>query len=100
MTRARRPILCLYCLSGEYRLDVLVAPLLYVPGAIRAALSASGVWLPLHLGPDPRAARRRIRSLLRAWGWPGADVRTACDWVGRDRAAFISWPWTAARGAP
>lgn len=100
MTRSRRPILCLYRQSGAYMVNVLIAPQLYVPGAIRAAVSASGVWLPLHLGPDPRAARRRLRSLLRSWSWPGADVRTACAWFGRTRAAFISWPWTATGGAP
>lgn len=99
MTRSRRPILCLYRQSGVYMVNVLISPKLYVPGAIRAAVSASGVWLPLHLGPDPRAARRQLRALLRSWGWPGADVRTACAWVGRARAAYPSWPWTAARGA-
>lgn len=95
MTRARRPILCLYRQRGAYMVNVLIPPKLYVPGAIRAAVSASGVWLPLRLGPDPRAARRRLRSLLRAWGWPGADVRTACAWFGRTGAAYPSWPWTS-----
>lgn len=99
MTRARRPILCLYRQRGEYMVNVLIPPKLYVP-YVRAAVSASGVWLPLYLGTDTRAARRRLRALLRAWGWPGADVRTACSWFGWSRAAFISWPWTAARGAP
>lgn len=103
MTRARRPTVHLYRRFGIYTLNVLLFTWqydLFVPfaAAVRAALWASGVTLPLPLGRDPRTARRRLRALLRSWGWPGADVRTACAWVGRDRPAFISWPWVAAQG--
>lgn len=94
MTRARRPILYLYRQRGAYMVNVLIPPKLYVP-YVRAAVSASGVWLPLRLGPDPRHARRRLRSVLRAWGGPGCAVRDACAWFGRTRAADPSWPWTS-----
>ncbi len=103
MTRIRRPIVHLYRHLGTYTLNIHLFTWQYdlvVPfaAAVRAALLASGVWLPLSLGRDARTARRRLRSVLRSWGWPGADVRTACAWVGRDRPAFISWPWVAAQG--
>ena len=103
MTRACRPIVHLYRQSGTYTLNLKLYTWQYdlaVPfaAAVRAALWASGVTPPLRLGRDPRIARRRLRSVLRSWGWPGADVRTACAWFGRDRPAFISWPWTPAQG--
>lgn len=103
MTLAPRPIVHLYRHLGTYTLTIHLFTWQYdlvVPfaAAVRAVLWASGVTLPLSLGRDARTARRRLRSVLRSWGWPGAYVRTACAVVGRDRPAFISWPWVAAQG--
>lgn len=56
------------------------------------ALRLGQVTLSGFLGRNPRIARRHLRAILRAWGWPGRDVRDACAWPGVDRAAFILWP--------
>lgn len=114
MSRINRPFLHLSQLSRPflrlsrgpstgYTLDLRV-------GSLRAmrraqAMIASGVALPstmagpLLLGLDARTARRRLRALLRAWGWPGRAVRGACAWPGLPRSAFVSWPRAWRRGA-
>lgn len=78
MSRADRPFACLYRLAGVYFVSVL-------------SRWTNGYTL-VSLGSDPRTARRRLRAALRAWGWPGRDVRDACALVGRAWPAYPSWP--------
>jgi hypothetical protein len=100
LSRGRRPVLYLYrrrvARGGlAYMLNVLVPPgasTARYAAACRVAVAAAGVYLPTSLGTEPRAARRRLRALLRAWGWPGRDVRDACAWMGLERVACPSWP--------
>ena len=88
MSRADRPFLCLRRRLDRYTLSV------HALRSVRAVARLVRIPPPLSgdLGSDPRIARRRLRAILRAWGWPGRDVRDACAWVGVDRVAYPAWP--------
>ena len=93
MSRGARPFLALYRLGGGYVVKVLVHRAhAHKAARARRVVEAAGTPTPAVLGHDLRTARRRLRALLRAWGWPGADVRDACSLIGRGRPAYPSWP--------
>lgn len=94
MSRADRPFFCLRRRLDRYTLslhalfsDRAAARLARIP-----PVAAMGADMRADLGSDPRIARRRLRAILRAWGWPGRDVRDACAWVGSDWVAYPVWP--------
>lgn len=94
MSRADRPFLSLRRVRGKYLVGVhalhsdrAAARLARIP-----PVAAMGADMRADLGSDPRIARRRLRAILRAWGWPGRDVRDACAWFKCDRVVYPAWP--------